>query len=312
MCLQWTNAFNFLYSLNIILVVIGAASMIGAVITGLIFSRRITSPVSRVISRTRKIAGGDYSQADENNIGSAEMQELSQAVTAMAQTLHQQEKLRQRLTGDVAHELRTPLTNIASHLEMMCEGIWKPTPERLTSCYEEIQRISGLVDDMEKLHRIDSDQLILHRSDFAVRPLLENAAAMFEREISDKNITLELSCADISLNADRGRITQAVTNLLSNAVKYTGSGGRIIITAAQDDGTFRLSVSDTGIGISPEDLPHIFERFYRADKSRSRSTGGSGVGLAVAKAIVEAHGGTLSAISEYGKGSEFTLTLPDM
>lgn len=136
------NAFNFLFSLNIILVVIGVASMIGAVITGLLCAKRITLPVSGIISRTRKIAEGDYSSADEQSAGSAEMLELSQAVTAMAQTLDRQEKLRQRLTEDVAHELRTPLTNIASHLEMMCEGIWEPTPERLTGCYEEIQRIS--------------------------------------------------------------------------------------------------------------------------------------------------------------------------
>ncbi|MBR1824811.1 MAG: HAMP domain-containing protein, partial [Ruminococcus sp.] len=282
------NAFNFLFSLNIILVVIGVVSMIGAVITGLLFAKRITLPVSGIISRTRKIAEGDYSPADEQSAGSAEMLELSQAVTAMAQTLDRQEKLRQRLTGDVAHELRTPLTNIASHLEMMCEGIWEPTPDRLTGCYEEIQRISGLVDDMEKLHRIDADQLILHKSTFAVQPLLENAAAMFELEIADKSIVLETECADISINADRDRLAQVVTNLLSNAVKYTEKGGRISIIAENGDDGFRLTVRDTGIGISPDDLPHIFERFYRADKSRNRSTGGSGVGLAVAKAIIEA------------------------
>ena len=193
---------------------------------------------------------------------------------------------------------------------MMCEGIWEPTPERLNSCYEEIQRISGLVDDMEKLHRIDADQLVLHRTAFAVRLLLENISAMFEREISDKGITLAVECADITISADRDRIAQVVTNLLSNAVKYTEHGGHITVTAACDSDTFRLTVSDTGIGISADDLPHIFERFYRADKSRNRSTGGSGVGLAVAKAIIDAHGGTIFAESEYGKGSSFTFTLP--
>ncbi|MBQ8921616.1 MAG: HAMP domain-containing histidine kinase [Oscillospiraceae bacterium] len=304
------NAFHFLYSLNLILVVIGIVSMIGAVITGLIFARRITSPVSRVISRTRRIAGGDYSADDDNNAGSAEMQELSQAVTAMAQTLDRQEKLRTRLTGDVAHELRTPLTNIASHLEMMCEGIWEPTPERLTSCYEEIQRISGLVDDMEKLHRIDAEQLILNKTVFDIRPLIGNIVSLFENETAAKGLTVERSCGDISVCADRDRIAQVVTNLLSNAVKYTEKGGHIRIIAESSDDHFRLTVKDTGIGIMPDDLPHVFERFYRADKSRNRSTGGSGVGLAVAKAIIDAHGGTITAESEYGKGSEFTFSLP--
>ena len=229
----------------------------------------------------------------------------------MAQTLGQKEKLRQRLTADVAHELRTPLTNIASHLEMICEGIWEPTPERLSGCYEEIQRISGLVDDMEKLHRIDSDRLILHKTVFPIRPLLEKAAAMFEREMADKEIAATINCADISISADRDRIAQAVTDLLSNAVKYIENGGKIDITADADDEAFRLTVSDTDIGISPNDLPHVFERFYRADRSRNRSTGGSGVGLAVVKAIIEAHGGAVSARSEYGKGSEFTFTLPE-
>lgn len=305
------NAFNFMYSLNLILVVIGVVSMIGAIITGLLFARRITSPVSHIISQTRKIAGGDYSTAGENKTGSAERHELSQAVTTMAQTLGQQEKLRQRLTADVAHELRTPLTNIALHLEMICEGIWEPTPERLSGCYEEIQRISGLVDDMEKLHRIDSDRLILHKTVFPIRPLLEKAAAMFEREMADKKIAATINCADISISADRDRIARAVTDLLSNAVKYTENGGKIDITADADDEAFLLTVSDTGIGISPDDLPHVFERFYRADRSRNRSTGGSGVGLAVVKAIIETHGGSVSARSEYGKGSEFTFTLPE-
>lgn len=304
------NAFHFLYSLNLILVIIGIVSIAGTVITGLIFARRITAPISHIISRTRKIAEGDYSSSDENAASSAELYELSHAVTEMSQTLDRQEKLRQRLTGDVAHELRTPLTNIASHLEMMCEGIWQPTSERLEGCYEEIQRISGLVDDMEKLHKIDSEQLILHRSVFPVRPLLENAAAMFERETADKGLNLEIKCGDISVNADRDRIVQAVTDLLSNAVKYTERGGKISVSAESNDEAFRLTVSDTGIGISPDDLPHIFERFYRADKSRNRSTGGSGIGLAVAKAIVEAHGGTITAQSEYGKGSVLTFTLP--
>ena len=304
------NAFHFLYSLNLILVVTGMISIIGAVITGLILAKRITAPVSGVIRQTKRISEGDYSACTEQSANSLELYELSQAVTAMAQTLERQEKLRQRLTGDVAHELRTPLTNIASHLEMMCEGIWQPTSERLESCYEEITRIAGLVDDMEKLHQIDSEQLILHKSRFSVRPVLENTAAMFERETADKNITLEINCNEISIHADKDRITQVVTNLLSNAVKYTGTNGHICIDDKNDDSIFRLTVSDTGIGIAPDDLLHIFERFYRADKSRNRSTGGSGIGLAVAKAIVEAHGGTISVKSESEKGSAFIVTLP--
>ncbi|MBQ8961248.1 MAG: HAMP domain-containing histidine kinase [Ruminococcus sp.] len=304
------NAFHFLYSLNMILVAIGAVSMIGAVVTGLIFARRMARPISKLIGRTRRIAEGELSPGEELSAGSAELQELSQAITDMSQALDRQEKLRQRLTGDVAHELRTPLTNIASHLEMMCEGIWEPDPQRLSGLYEEVQRISGLVEDMEKLHRIDADQLILNRTVFDIEPLIRNIVSLFENETAAKGLTVEINCGEISVCADRDRIAQAVMDLLSNAVKYTESGGHIAVRAESSGGIFRLTVSDDGIGISPEDLPHIFERFYRADKSRSRSTGGSGVGLAVAKAIIEAHGGTIFAESEPGKGSSFTFALP--
>ena len=304
------NAFQFLDSLNIILLVTGTISILAAVITGILFAKRITAPIHDVIKRTQKIAEGDFTATDESRVDSAELYERSGAVTAMSETLDRQEKLRTRLTGDVAHELRTPLTNIASHLEMMCEGIWEPTPERLTSCYEEIQRISGLVDDMEKLHRIDEDQLILNKTVFDIKPLIESIVSLFENETAAKGLTVDINCGDISVCADRDRIAQVVTNLLSNAVKYSEKGGNIHIIAEKADNSFRLTVKDTGIGITPDDLPYIFERFYRADKSRNRSTGGSGVGLAVAKAIVDAHGGTLFAESEYGKGSSFTFTLP--
>lgn len=304
------NAFQFMDSLNIILPLTGIVSVLAAVFTGILFARRITAPIHDVIWHTKKIAEGDFSSPDENSVNSAELYELSRAVTTMSETLERQEKLSTRLTGDVAHELRTPLTNIASHLEMMCEGIWEPTPERLTGCYEEIQRISGLVDDMEKLHRIDAEQLILNKTVFGIKPLIENTVSLFDNETAAKGLTVSINCGDITVCADHDRIAQVVTNLLSNAVKYSEKGGHIHIIAENADNSFRLTVNDTGIGIMPDDLPHIFERFYRADKSRNRSTGGSGVGLAVAKAIIDAHGGAISAKSGYGKGSSFTFTLP--
>ncbi len=304
------NAFQFLDSLNLILTIIGIVSIVGAVLIGMLFAKRITAPIPHLISRMKSISEGNYSANFDETANSAELAELSKAVTVMAQTLEQQEKLRQRLTGDVAHELRTPLTNVASHLEMMCEGIWQPEPARLESCYEEIRRISGLVDDMEKLHRIDTDQLILHKTTFPFRQLLENVSQLFEKEMIEKQISIDIQCDEISICADRDRITQVVTNLLSNAVKYSNHGGKIHIQAQKTEQFFQLRTCDTGIGISPDDLPHIFERFYRADKARNRSTGGSGIGLAVTKAIIEAHHGQISVTSEFGKGSEFILTLP--
>ncbi|MDR1764867.1 MAG: HAMP domain-containing histidine kinase [Lachnospiraceae bacterium] len=206
--------------------------------------------------------------------------------------LEQQEEMRKRLTADVAHELRTPITAISANLEAFAEGALEPTPQRLRGCYDDIQRLSKLVADMESLAKAESDVLGMEMGPV---DLLEAARCVFGTAGGEP----------VVVPGDRGRIAQVLENLRSNAEKY--GGGEIIVTVRERGKYGEVVVSDNGAGIPPEDLPHIFERFYRADKSRNRSLGGAGIGLAVVKRIAEAHGGGVSAVSEPGKGSEFTV-----
>jgi signal transduction histidine kinase len=226
--------------------------------------------------------------------------------------LKQQELLRKRLTSDVAHELRTPLTAVSSHLEAMIDGLWEVTPARLQSCYEEIGRISGLVADLEQLAKTENENLRLSKTEVDLLELAHTVVNNFETEAAKKKLSVSVDGEKTVIFADKDRLNQVLTNLLSNAIKYTPENGEIQITANNTEKSGIITVADNGIGIPEGDLPFIFERFYRADKSRTRSTGGAGIGLAIAKSIVEAHGGKIEAKSEPGQGSCFTVTLPGL
>ncbi len=209
-------------------------------------------------------------------------------------TLKQQERIRKQLTADVAHELRTPLSAISVNLEAFAEGALAPTPEALKRCYEENQRLVKLVADMESLARTESDLLHLH-----LQPLNLLDAA--------KSVFPQAEGRPVYVMADQERILQVLMNLRSNAEKYGNGEIRVAVLDAGKYG--EVEVSDNGNGISPQDLPHIFERFYRADHSRSRSRGGAGIGLAIVKSIIEAHGGNVVAESRLGQGSQFKIRL---
>lgn len=211
------------------------------------------------------------------------------------ENLKKQEQLRRRLTADVAHELRTPLTALSTNLEAIAEGVLEPTPERIHKCYDEVQRLSNLVSDMEKLAIAESDVLKLKKESL---DFLEIAREVFSEAAGDP----------VTIYADKERIIQVLTNIKANAEKHSNG---IISVTVKDTGKYgELTVTDSGPGISPDDLPYIFERFYRGDKSRSRSTGGAGIGLAIVKTIIEAHGGKVKAQSEVGKGSSFIVLIP--
>lgn len=209
--------------------------------------------------------------------------------------IEKQEDIRKRLTADVAHELRTPLTAVSANLEAIAEGALEPTSQRMKKCYDEIQRLINLVSDMEKLANAESDVMYLKKEPL---DLLSLAQDVFP----------EVTGVPVMINADRERLLQVLTNLKSNAEKY-GNGSMSV--TVRDSGKYaEITVSDRGQGIAPEDLPHIFERFYQADKSRSRTKGGAGIGLAIVKTIVDAHGGKVRVESEIGKGSSFSVLMP--
>lgn len=304
------NAFRFLDALNTILFAVGALSLLGAILAGMVLARHITAPIAKTTQITRAVSQGNYQIRFVSKSHTQELNELTQAVNQMATTLEAQEDMRKRLVTDVAHELRTPLANVSAHLELMIEGVWSPTPERLQGCYDEIGRISGLVSDLERLQQIESDNLKLERVPVNLYTLAQTAVAGFEAELSSKGLHCLVEGVSAVVPGDEQRLYQVITNLLSNAVKYTEPGGHILLRVEDTPKYGILVVEDDGVGIPETDQALIFERFYRADRSRSRETGGAGIGLAIVKAIVQAHGGTVSAQRRGDRGSLFTISLP--
>jgi signal transduction histidine kinase len=304
----------FINSLNSLLLAVGAAALILATGVGLFMARRISVPLARVVSATQRIAEGAVYEPIGVKSGVRELDRIASAVNELSRSLAEQEALRRRLTADMAHELRTPLAALQSHVEALIDGVWEPEPARLGALHEEILRINRLVSDMEKLARLEGDLGALRRQPTDLAALCAAVVSNHEPAFREKGVTLRLrletESGAVVMAVDPDRLSQAVINLLSNALKFTPSGGEVTVSVSRDRESARIAVTDTGTGIGAEHLPRIFERFYRVDSSRTRATGGSGIGLSIARAIVEAHGGTLSASSEPGRGSEFLMFLP--
>lgn len=304
------NDFQFIAALNKILIGVGSLSLAGAVIMGLILADSLTKPIEKTVAVTRQISQGDYNVRFKGIVRAKELLGLAQAVNQMAESLEKQEIMRKRLTSDVAHELRTPIANASSYLEAIIEGVWEPTPERLQNCYNELDRISRLVSDLERLQQVENENLKLEKTEVDLFRLAEAVIKSFETQITEKNLCCAVDGIHVTAAVDRSRMQQVMTNLVSNAVKYSNENGRVRIVIGETEDTAVISVEDDGIGIGQEDIKMIFERFYRTDKSRNRKTGGAGIGLTIVKTIVQAHGGTIRAESEEGSGSRFIVCLP--
>lgn len=304
------NDFQFLSALNIILISIGICSLILSILIGWIMATRISKPILKTVDIAREISAGNYSIGFDDTTKTKELDELILSINHLAKSLKDQEELRKQLTADVSHELRTPLTTVATHLEAMIEGVWEPTQDRLKSCYEEINRITKLVRDLEQLAKAESNNLKLNKTSIKLVDIISSIIRLFEIEIKNKNLNITIDGDLGELIADKDRINQVVRNLLSNAIKYTLDNGHINIKIIDTEKSVTFNVEDDGIGISEKDIPFIFERFYRADKSRNRKTGGAGIGLAIVKSIVSAHGGKVEVESSLDYGTVFKVTLP--
>ena len=305
------NDIVFLNNINKILIIVGFLSLIMAFLLGTFMAKRISTPISKSIKAAGEIAKGNFKQRITENYGTREMAELTDAINHLADSMQSQENLRKRMAADVAHELRTPLANLQSSLEAMIDGVWPANEECLESCHEEIIRINRLVGDLEKIERIEAETMGLTFSEFDLSELIKHIMKNFETEFYKKDVRFNFSGEEEMITADKDKISQVVVNLIANALKYTPTGGGLV--EIQVTGTERATefmVRDNGEGISPEDIPYIFERFYRSDKSRNRLTGGSGLGLTIARAIVDAHNGEITVFSELGKGASFVVYLP--
>ena len=277
---------------------------------GYFVAGKLSRPVIHAIERTKNIARGDYDIHEEAKpIGIRELDALSRGVEDLGRSLAGQEKLRRRLMVDVAHELRTPLTVTRTQIEAIADGILEPTPERLTLCVNEMTRLADLIGNIDVLSRIEGETLRLNLEVTDMKRFLEYVAESFKPVFTKEGINLSAELESVKCEIDREKFRHVIDNLLSNAMRYTDKGGNVTLRLYARDDEAVIEVADTGIGIAPEDLPNIFERFWRADESRTRVTGGSGVGLAIVKATVEAHGGKISAVSKKGEGTCFTVRL---
>jgi len=304
------NDLAFINTLNIALSGIAVFVVIFSLLFGVILSRRISVPIEKVIMTAQNISKGNYNVRSKQKSNTKEINQLVSSINDVAESLRAQETLRKQLTADVAHELRTPMSILQSHIEAMRDGIWEPTTERLNSCHEEIIRLNKMIGDLGKLAKYEGENLTLNKSQFSLAELISNIMMNFEREFKSKGIEVNYERREEAIYADKDKISQVIINLLSNALKYTPAGGKISIEVKSIEGFTEISVQDNGQGISEEDLPHIFERFYRADKSRNKATGGVGIGLTITKSIVQAHGGTIKVESILNEGTKFIISLP--
>jgi two-component system sensor histidine kinase BaeS len=291
----------------------GLASLLVALVVSLLISRSIASPIRDLTSASQRVAEGHYHERVPAGEGD-EIGKLAGSFNSMAEKLEQVEAMRRRLIGDVAHELRTPLTAIKGSMEGLVDGVLPASAETFGQVAAETERLSRLVDDLQELSRIESGAIKLEPGLVSLSDLFETAQRRVERSFAAKGVTLRINRSDDlpPVQADAGRLLQVLNNLLTNALRFTPRGGKVTLSTTRQKHEISISVADSGVGISAEHLPHIFERFYRADKSRSRQAGeGSGIGLTICKYLVEAHGGRIRAESAgEGKGSSFTFTLP--
>jgi signal transduction histidine kinase len=275
---------------------------------GLGVSRRITRPVARLISVTRAMAEGDRSARAGEIKAPGELRELAAAFDHMADTLDRQDKIRRDLVASVAHELRTPVAVLQAGHEALLDGVIEPSPDELGSLRDEVLRLARMVDDLQTMAAADAAVLRLTREPRDLADIAESAADSLARRFEAAEVTLERQLAPAPVLADERWMHQVVTNLLGNALKFTPAGGTVTISTRQDGNGAVLEVADTGVGIPAEELPRVFDRFWRGQAAAQ--TSGSGIGLAIAAELTRAHGGTLSAASQPGAGTRLTLTLP--
>lgn len=304
------NELVFLDIVNKIILGIGVLLILASTIMGFIISRSIIRPINKLMTKAKYMSKGEYDKKIEINTDILEINDLINSINNLSQSIKEQENIRKRLTGDISHELKTPLTNIQSHLEAMIDGIWEPTEERLISVKEEAERLSSLVSDMQKLNKYDEASIKLKKDNVNISDIICFVIFQFSNLAKSKNIKIEYEKKNINLYCDKDKITQALVNILSNAIRYSNEGSTIFIEEKLKDNKVIISIEDQGIGISEEDLKYVFERFYRADKSRTRATGGTGIGLTIVKSIVSSHGGKVKLESKLGEGSKFTIILP--
>jgi heavy metal sensor kinase len=284
-----------------------------AVILGAWLSRGLSAPIVALSEAAKQIGSGDLQQRVPVHHHSQELDDLAQSFNRMAADLEHSETLRSNMLADISHELRTPLTVLSGQLHAALDEVVTLDEEKLANLYGQTQHLIRLVEDLHLLAQAEARRLPLAIGTVNLADLWRELAANFSLVAEEKGIQFRVDMMDglSSISADPGRLRQVFSNLLDNAIRYTPTGGEIAVSSAIQGEQIVLTIRDSGEGIAPEQIPHLFDRFYRADTSRARDTGGSGLGLAIVRALVETHQGEVSAESAgHNKGSTFTVRLP--
>ena len=284
-----------------------------AVILGVLLSRSLSAPFVALSKAAREIGSGDLQQRVPVNNHSQELDDLARSFNRMADDLENAEKLRKNMLADISHELRTPLAVLSGQLQAALDKVYALDEEKLANLYGQTQHLIRLVDDLHLLTQAEAHQLPLAIATVNLEDLWHELSDNFSLDAQEKGIQFRVEEMDQlpRIQADPGRLRQVFSNLLANAIKHTPPGGEIIVSSVIEEEQIALEIRDTGEGITPEQITHLFDRFYRVDTSRTRDTGGSGLGLAIVKALVEIHGGKVLAESAgHNKGSTFTVILP--
>ena len=302
---------RFAVTINRALIFAGLTAVLGGLLVVSVLSRRTLSPVTTLSTAARRLGGGDLSQRVPAP-GHDEIGQLGRSFNSMAAGLERAEQQRKNLVADVAHELRTPLSNIQGYVEAMRDGVLEPNEETLNTVHAQTLHLARLVEDLRLLAQTESEDFRLNLEPESLGDVIRHSVEGFRARSSSMDVCLRMDIPNElpMLHIDRTRISQVLGNLLENGVRHSPSGGEVRVGAGVSEGRIVVTVADGGEGISPEDIAHVFDRFYRADPSRTRATGGAGLGLTIAKKIVEAHGGEIRAESVEGQGSRFIFDLP--
>jgi two-component system OmpR family sensor kinase len=297
-----------------------ALAVVLILVVGALLNRRLNAPLQRLAAAARAVAAGDLGQQVEIARGSIEVAQVGQAFNDMTAALQEVETLRQNMVADVAHELRTPLSVLQGNLWAILNDAYPLEKAEISRLYDETRLLSRLVEDLRELALADAGQLVLNLHPTDVAPIIRHTVDNFGLAAEAQEVSLTVQLADdlAPVQADADRVAQVLRNLMVNALRHTPSGGSVTVSASVAIGALEIAVADTGVGIAPEDIPHVFERFWRADPARARSSaggeerlaGGTGLGLSVAQSLVEAQGGRIWVESTLGEGTVFRFTLP--
>lgn len=300
----------FIIGINIIFICTLIISITIVRIMSKNISVKISKPIIELKESTEIIKKGSYTNVALVNADTREIHDLAESIKELARQLDKQENLRKQLTTDISHELRSPLAVIKSQIEAIRDGVLEPSDERLGRLNAEILRVTRLIDDMNELSAVENNLYEVKKSSVNLSEMVTNLGEDYKVVFESKELTLEIEVEQVLIvSGDEARLKQVLNNLLTNALKYTETG-TVKVSLREIASEAVLVIEDTGIGISEDTLPFIFERFYRAEPSRNRNTGGAGIGLAIVKKLLEAHGGRIEAESKIGVGSRFTVFLP--